>query len=185
MKSLKQFGLCWGLCWCSSESCSRIHTAVTRQAISSPRSLREHAACMCVNVCVTAPLDTRLRNVLRARRNTGLPQQQAKAGKQIGLGGRGVISVVQTQLTASLVCHILSFRFWIVCVLPPPPHFLSFNLHSFRSLTFFRLVLTSSYHRLPSWTPTLLLAIISFYSFLNHKEQGQERLQDPKSDFRR
>lgn len=43
--------------------------------------------CVCVGVCVTPPLDTGLRNVLRARQNTGLPQQLAKARETDGWVG--------------------------------------------------------------------------------------------------
>ena len=37
--------------------------------------------CVCLSVCVTPPLDIGLRNVLRAKQNTGLPQQLARAGE--------------------------------------------------------------------------------------------------------
>lgn len=42
--------------------------------------------CVCASpsVCVTAPLDTGLWNVLRARENTGLPQQLAKRNRLVG-----------------------------------------------------------------------------------------------------
>lgn len=78
----------WSGSYLDIEKCSKLHTTVAAHCLFPAYCHCVSLHCVCV--CVTPPLDTSLRNVLRPRQNTRLPQQQAKATGTDGAGGCGV-----------------------------------------------------------------------------------------------